>query len=141
MSNLDCNISCLYTPRSKILVRVNTSNHLVSPIKTRSKSGLNFTPLTLSTAKKLQESKFNYSKTRTTSQMCPCEKNPSSTPENNYSWICCSQCNRWWHSSYDQIPSKDLVKYYKYHITALVYFVLLTLIRLGGKTALVYFAL
>ena len=47
--------------------------------------------------------------------MCPCEKNlSSSSPENN-SWICCSQCNQWWHSSYAQILSKDLVKYFKYH--------------------------
>ena len=96
MSNLDCNISCFNTPRSKIPVRVNTSSCLVLPIKTRSKNG----PLTLSTAKKLQESKlnllkFNHSKTRTTSQTRPCEKNESSSPENNYSWICCSQCNQW----------------------------------------------
>ena len=47
MSNLDRNISCFNTPRSKIPVRVNTSNHLASPIKTRSKSGPNIMPLTL----------------------------------------------------------------------------------------------
>ena len=48
--------------------------------------------------------------------MCPCEKNLSlSSPENN-SWICCLQCNQWWHSSCAQILSKDLVKYSKYHI-------------------------
>ena len=59
--------------------------------------------------------KFNHSKTRTTSQMCPCEKNLSSTsPENNY-WICYSQCNQWWHSSCTQILTKDLVKYSKYY--------------------------
>ena len=121
MSNLDCNISCLNTPRSKIPVRVNTSSCLASPSKTRSKSGPNFTLLTLSTANKLQGSKlnllkFNHSKTRTTSQTCPCEKNlSSSSPEDN-SWICCSECNQWWHSSCAQILSKDLVKYSKYHI-------------------------
>ena len=37
-------------------------------------------------------------------------------PENNNSWICCLQCNQWWHSSCNQILSKDLVKYSKYHI-------------------------
>ena len=94
MGNSDCNISCLNTPRSKILVTGNTSSCLAFPIKTRSKSGANFAPLTLRTAKNLQESKlnvfmFSYSKTRTTSQICPCEKNlSSSSPENN-SWICC----------------------------------------------------
>ena len=99
MSNLDCNISCLNTPKGKIPVRVNTSGCLASPIKTRSKSMPNFEPLTLSTAKKLQESKlnllkFNHSKTRTTSQTCPCEKNLSSSSPENDSWICCSQCNQ-----------------------------------------------
>ena len=106
ISNLDWNISCFNTP--KIPVRVNTSSCLASPIKTRSKRGANFTPLTLSTAKTLQESqlnllKFNHSKTRATSQ-------------NNYSWICCLQCNQWWHSSCVEILSKDLVKYSKYQI-------------------------
>ena len=66
MINLHCNISCFNTPRK------NTSSCLASPIKTRSKSGPNLTPLTLVTAKKLQECKlillkFNYSKTRRTS--------------------------------------------------------------------------
>ena len=76
------NLSNFNTPRSKIPVRVDTSSCLASPIKTRSKSGPNFTPLTLSTAKKLQGSKlnllkFNNSKTRTASckqQTSPCEK-------------------------------------------------------------------
>ena len=72
------------TPRSEIPVRVNTSNCLASPIKIRSKSWSNFTSLSLSTAKKLEESKlnlvkFNHSKTRTTSQRCPWEKNLSSS--------------------------------------------------------------
>ena len=58
MSNLDCNISYFNTPRDRITVRVNIFSSLASPIKTRSKSGPNFTPLTLSTAKKLQESKL-----------------------------------------------------------------------------------
>ena len=121
MSNSDRNISCYNTPRSKIPVRVNTSSCLASPVKTRSKSGPNFTPLTQNTAKKLQESKlnllkFNHIKTRTTSQTSSYEKNLSlSSPENN-SQICCSQCNQWWHSSCAQILFKDLVKYSKYHI-------------------------
>ena len=121
MSNLDCNISYFNTRRDRITVRVNIFSSLASPIKTRSKSGPNFTPLTLSTAKKLQESKltllkFNHSKTRTTSQTCSCEKNLSTSPENNISWVCCSQCNQCWLSSCAQIFSKDLVKYSKYHI-------------------------
>ena len=114
MSNLDCNIACFNTPRSKTPVRVNTSSCLASPIKKRSKSGSNLTPLTLSTAK-INLLKFNHSKTRKTSQTCPCEKNLSSSPGNNNSWICCSQYNQWWHSSYAQILSKDLVRYSKYH--------------------------
>ena len=84
MSNLHCNISCFNTPRKNI------SSCLASPIKTRSKSGPNLTPLTLVTAKKLQDSKlillkFNYSKTRRTSQRYPCKKNLPSIPENDYS--------------------------------------------------------
>ena len=79
------NLSNFNTPRSKIPVRVDTSSCLASPIKTRSKSGPSFTPLTLSIAKKLQGSKlnllkFNNSKTRTASckqQTSPCEKNLS----------------------------------------------------------------
>ena len=121
MSNLDCNISYFKTPRNRIPVRVNITSSLASPIKTRSKSGPNFTPITLSNAKKLQESKltllkFNHSKTRTTSQTCSCEKNLSTSPENNNSWVCCSQCNQYWLSSCAQLFSKDLVKYSKYHI-------------------------
>lgn len=57
MSNADCNITSFNTHRRKIAVRVNTYNHLASHIKTRSKKGLDFRPLTLSTAKKLQDSK------------------------------------------------------------------------------------
>ena len=76
------NLSCFNTPTRKIPVRVITSSFLASPIKTGSKGGPNFTPLTPSTAKKLLEFKldllkFNHSKTRTTSQMCPSEKNLS----------------------------------------------------------------
>ena len=118
------NLSNFNTPRSKIPVRVDTSSCLALSIKTRSKSGPNFTPLTLSTAKKLQGSKlnllkFNNSKTRTASckqQTSPCEKNLSSSPKNNNSWICCLHCNQCNHSSCAQILSKDLVKYSKYHI-------------------------
>ena len=121
MSSLDCDISGFNTPRTKVPMRVNTFSCLASPIKTRSKSGPNFTPFTLSTTKKLQQSKlnllkFNHSKTRTTSQTCPCENNLSSSSENNNSWICCSQCHQWWHSSCAQVLFKDLVKYSKYHI-------------------------
>ena len=112
MSNLNCNISCFNTPRSKIPVRVNTFSCLASPIKRRSKGGPNFTPLTLNTA----TTPLTHSTTRTTSQTCPCENNLSSFPENNYTWICCSECNQWWHSSCAQILSKDLLKYSKYHI-------------------------
>ena len=57
MSNADCNITSFNTRRRKIAVRVNTYNHLASHIKTRSKKGLDFKPLTLNTATKLQESK------------------------------------------------------------------------------------
>ena len=38
MSNFDCSISYFNTPRSKISFRVNNSDHLILPIKTRSKS-------------------------------------------------------------------------------------------------------
>ena len=76
----------------------------------------------LSTGKKLQKSKlnllkFNHSKTRTTShhKCAPVKIIYQSNPENN-SWICCSHCNQWWHFSCAQILSKDLVKYFKYHI-------------------------
>ena len=84
MSNLHYNISCFNIPRKNI------SSCLASPIKTRSKSGPNLTPLTLVTAKKLQDSKlillkFSYSKTRRTSQRYPCKKNLPSIPENDYS--------------------------------------------------------
>ena len=115
MINLHCNISCFNTPRKNI------SSCLASPIKTKSKSSPNLTPLTLVTAKKLQESKlillkFNYSKTRRTSQRYPCKKNLPSISENDYSQIYCSQCNQWWHSPCTRIIPKDLVKYSKYHI-------------------------
>ena len=72
MSNLDCNISFFNTLGSKIPLGINSSNCLAPSVKTRSKTGPNFTPVTLSVAKKLQESqlnllKFNYSQNRTTS--------------------------------------------------------------------------
>ena len=66
---------------------------------------------------KLNLLKFYHSKSRTTSHTTmPLWEESIPNPRNNYSWICCSQCNLCWYSSCVQILPKDLVKYSKYHI-------------------------
>ena len=96
------------------------NNYSTTPVamKTRSKTSNSFKPISLSSIKDKQkpfnskESTEQRPKSNTTSKQistetCPCH----SIIKDNNSWICCSLCKQWWHSSCAAIPAKDIKKY------------------------------
>ena len=119
-----------------------------TPIKTRSKTGKSFEPISLSTVKTTVTAKttsqpnqtenivpgkidFDIEKkeTKENTQTCPCHQNT----EDNKSWICCSHCKQWWHSSCALIPTKDIQKYTNYNIYYLCIFCKIIKIKANNK--------